>query len=217
MQQEEEERRRKLRTLEQLQQLTGREFEDLIAGLFREDGYTVRQCGGSGDEGIDLIIEISMSKDVVQCKRWKSDVGSPVVRDFYGALMHASARHGFIITTASFSESAHSFARGKAISLISGPDLIRWIDGSYSARCAAQNPRQQKPKPEPVTTALFDPFSVLGILRGANQEEIRAAYRREMSNYHPDKVAHLGSELQQLAERKAQAINRAYTELLREH
>jgi preprotein translocase subunit Sec63 len=99
--------------------------------------------------------------------------------------------------------------------LISGPDLIRWIDGSYSARCAAQNPQQQKPKSD--TNGLFDPFSVLGIRRGANQEEVRAAYRQKMSKYHPDKVAHLGSEFQQLAERKAQAINRAYTELLRQN
>ncbi len=73
----EEERRRALRTLEQLQQLTGKEFEDLIASQFRKDGYTVRQCGGSGDEGIDLVLEIAAEKDVVQCKRWKSDIGFP--------------------------------------------------------------------------------------------------------------------------------------------
>jgi DnaJ like chaperone protein len=91
---------------------------------------------------------------------------------------------------------------------------MRWMDGSYSARSTAQNSQREKPKTE---ASSFDPFGVLGIRRGANQEEIRAAYRREMSNYHPDKVAHLGSELQQLAQRKAQAINRAYTELLRGH
>ena len=46
------------------------------------------------------------------------------------------------------------------------------------------------------------------------KEDIRAAYHREMANYHPDKVAHLGAELQELANRKAQAINRAYEELI---
>jgi DnaJ-domain-containing protein 1 len=35
-----------------------------------------------------------------------------------------------------------------------------------------------------------------------------------MANYHPDKVAHLGAELQELAKRNAQAINRAYQELM---
>ena len=56
-------------------------------------------------------------------------------------------------------------------------------------------------------------LGILGVKRGASREEIRAAYRREMSKYHPDKVAGLGVELQELANLKAQAINRAYNEL----
>jgi DnaJ-domain-containing protein 1 len=64
-------------------------------------------------------------------------------------------------------------------------------------------------------TTSFDPYAMLGVKSGANRDEMHAAYRREMSNYHPDKVAHLGTELQELAKRKAQAINRAYKELLR--
>jgi DnaJ-domain-containing protein 1 len=31
-----------------------------------------------------------------------------------------------------------------------------------------------------------------------------------MSQYHPDKVAHLGTELQDLATKKAQEFNKAY-------
>jgi DnaJ-domain-containing protein 1 len=38
-----------------------------------------------------------------------------------------------------------------------------------------------------------------------------------MANYHPDKVAHLGVELQELAQRQTQAINRAYEELMNSH
>ncbi len=36
-----------------------------------------------------------------------------------------------------------------------------------------------------------------------------------MQEYHPDKVAHLGSELRRLAEHKAKEINAAYNALLR--
>lgn len=59
----------------------------------------------------------------------------------------------------------------------------------------------------------FDPYVVLGIKRDASPEEIRAAYRREIVSYHPDKVAHLGDEFQEFAKTKAQEINRAYAAL----
>ena len=49
----------------------------------------------------------------------------------------------------------------------------------------------------------------------AVEETIHTAYRARMNEYHPDKVAHLGEELQQLAHRKALEIQRAYEQLRR--
>jgi uncharacterized membrane protein YkvA (DUF1232 family) len=61
----------------------------------------------------------------------------------------------------------------------------------------------------------FDPYRVLGITRTASRDAIQAAYRSRMQEYHPDKVAHLGQELQTLAHEKSQQIQRAYRELHR--
>ena len=47
----------------------------------------------------------------------------------------------------------------------------------------------------------------------ATQEEIKAAYREMISKYHPDKVAHLGEEFQEIAKARAKAINQAYETL----
>jgi DnaJ like chaperone protein len=58
--------------------------------------------------------------------------------------------------------------------------------------------------------------SVLEVPPHASVEEIRSAYHRLISQYHPDKVATLGAELKALAERKSQEINVAYREALRE-
>ncbi len=58
-----------------------------------------------------------------------------------------------------------------------------------------------------------DPYATLGVLRSASREDIAAAYKARMSEYHPDKVAHLGEELQQLAHRKALEIQQAYQQL----
>lgn len=59
----------------------------------------------------------------------------------------------------------------------------------------------------------WDPYAVLGVARGASVEEIARGYREQMMRYHPDRVANLGEELQQLAHRKALEIQRAYAEI----
>ncbi len=58
-----------------------------------------------------------------------------------------------------------------------------------------------------------DPYATLGVARSASKEDIKAAYKARMSEYHPDKVAHLGEELQQLVHRKALEIQQAYQQL----
>ena len=42
-----------------------------------------------------------------------------------------------------------------------------------------------------------DPWSVLGVRRGATREEITRAYHEQMKSYHPDRVADLGERLMQ--------------------
>jgi len=59
----------------------------------------------------------------------------------------------------------------------------------------------------------FDAYEVLGVTRSASSDAIQEAYRSRMQEYHPDKVAHLGEELQQLAHEKSQQIQRAYRQL----
>jgi DnaJ like chaperone protein len=59
----------------------------------------------------------------------------------------------------------------------------------------------------------FDAYEVLGVTRSASSDAIKAAYRTRMKEYHPDKVAHLGEELQNLALEKSRDIQRAYRQL----
>jgi DnaJ like chaperone protein len=58
-----------------------------------------------------------------------------------------------------------------------------------------------------------DPFAVLGVRPGAPAEDIKAAYRRLVNRYHPDKLQHLGEEFRQLAEKKFKDIQSAYQSL----
>jgi curved DNA-binding protein CbpA len=57
---------------------------------------------------------------------------------------------------------------------------------------------------------------VLGVPKGATRDQIKTAYRTLILQYHSDKVAQLGPELQQLATEKSQQINDAYRLLERD-
>jgi len=56
-------------------------------------------------------------------------------------------------------------------------------------------------------------FKVLGIEPSATPDEVRAAYKRKIREYHPDKVWGLGEKLKQVADAESKAINAAYTAL----
>lgn len=75
--------------------------------------------------------------------------------------------------------------------------------------------RRESQAAGPPDANAFDPYEVLGVPPSASREAIRSAYRARMQEYHPDKVAHLGAELQKLAHEKSQQIQRAYQQLRR--
>ena len=64
-------------------------------------------------------------------------------------------------------------------------------------------------------TGRFDPYEVLGISRGASQDEIKRAYHEQLRQYHPDRVDGLGDELQKVAHARTLDIRRAYDALKR--
>ncbi|MGY0797562.1 J domain-containing protein [Lysobacter sp. A286] len=55
-----------------------------------------------------------------------------------------------------------------------------------------------------------DPYATLGLTAQASDVEIDRAYRRLISQYHPDRLQGAASELRQQAEHKARQINGAY-------
>lgn len=61
-----------------------------------------------------------------------------------------------------------------------------------------------------------DPYATLGVDASATDEEIDQAYRRRMSEYHPDRVANAAKEIRDLAGLRASQVNAAYETIRRQ-
>ena len=54
---------------------------------------------------------------------------------------------------------------------------------------------------------------MLGIAPGTSKDEAKRAFRALVTQYHPDKVAHMAPEFQELADRKTREILEAWAEV----
>ena len=88
----------------------------LVAMGYGDGSDAAVHLGGPGDGGFDGVINqdrLGIGRVYVQAKRYAEDniVGRPAVQGFVGALHHAGAAGGVIITTSRFSPDAVEFAR----------------------------------------------------------------------------------------------------------
>ena len=116
--------------IEQLKRISWQDFELLVTETFKRDGYKVKEAGGAqADGGIDLEAYRGGQKIIVQCKHWrKTSVGVNIVREMFGVGIHEQASVVYIVTCGYFTKDAKEFAKGKAIRLVNGYQLLHWID-----------------------------------------------------------------------------------------
>jgi hypothetical protein len=88
---------------------------------------------------------------------------------------------------------------------------LKQRENQYSGH---ENSESTEEHSSPQTNAsVFDPYQILQVTPRASRKEIKEAYLKQMSQYHPDKVSHLGDELKILAEEKSKHIQQAYSSL----
>ena len=80
----------------------------------------------------------------------------------------------------------------------------------YSAAAPGQRSYGQQRSVPSQRPSDIDPYAVLGIDRSAQDRDIKRAYRKLMSQHHPDKLGDVPDELKRRAEDRAREINAAY-------
>ncbi len=112
-------------TTQELIELTPPQFEKMVVELYNIHGYTAQRTGAIGDHGVDVFVRTPKGeKWIIQCKRWRGAVGEPVIRDFYGTILHEKADRGVLITTGIFTNQACAWAKGKPMSLVNGTEFL---------------------------------------------------------------------------------------------
>lgn len=111
-----------------------REFEYLIAGLLRDQGFRADVTAATGDGGKDIIaVRDDSDREylmLVECKKWLAqNVGIDIVQRAIGVKYIDKADHAMIVTTARFTEPAIKEAQKvtRELSLIDSSALRQWL------------------------------------------------------------------------------------------
>lgn len=99
---------------------------------------------------------------------------------------------------------------------ISGLAIGYWLISAFLGRDTLPDEPLTREAPAASGDDAEQPWwDVLQTTWDASDDEIRAAYRRQISQYHPDKVATLAPDIRALAEQRSAQINAAYAAALR--
>jgi len=84
-------------------------------------------------------------------------------------------------------------------------------ESCFEVRIEADDERNPEPHAKHADTIVGSSWNeVLGVQQTASIEEITAAWKTRLKEYHPDRVATLGPRLRELAEEETKALNAAY-------
>lgn len=116
--------------IEDVDKMSGLEFEHFLTPLFRSQGYNVEVTSPSGDFGGDLILKKGKEKSVVQAKRYgeKKKVGVDAINEVVGAAGYYNATKKIVITNRYYTDAAKITGKRNGVTLLDRDDLVRMLN-----------------------------------------------------------------------------------------
>lgn len=108
-------------------EMTGKEFEEYLRVLFLERGYQVQLTKTTGDYGADLVLSSKNRKIIVQAKRHKKNVGIKAVQEISAAKKHYQADECWVVTNSHYTEPAKNLAKSNQVRLVDRTLLMKWM------------------------------------------------------------------------------------------
>lgn len=114
--------------IDDIDKMTGYEFEYFIKTLFIKSGYkNVSMSSSSGDFGIDIFASKDNYLYGIQCKRYKKRIGVEAIQQVKTGVSYYDLDIPVVITNSTFTPAANSLATNTDVVLIDRTALIRMI------------------------------------------------------------------------------------------
>lgn len=110
-------------TIDDVDLMTGAEFEHFIARLFKAMGYEVSITQQSADQGIDVIALNDAMTLGVRAKCYSQAVGNSAVQEAVAGKAYYNCSKAMVITNSSFTPSAKQLAVANGV-LLWGRDML---------------------------------------------------------------------------------------------
>jgi len=107
----------------ELDQLSGVEFEEFLAGLFRALGYTAELTPTTGDYGADLILSKDGRRIAVQVKRYVGSVGVAAVQEALSGMAYYKCNTAWVITTGAYTPNALELSDKSGVKMIGRSEI----------------------------------------------------------------------------------------------
>lgn len=111
--------------IKEIDQMSGREFEEYIGTLFEGQGYRATYTPATGDFGADLILKRGLEVVVVQAKRHQSSVGIAAVQEVIPAVKMYQANAAWVVSNSYYTKAAVKLANSNHVRMINRDELIQ--------------------------------------------------------------------------------------------
>ncbi|MBW7474820.1 restriction endonuclease [Paenibacillus oenotherae] len=128
-------RLRRTSRIDEIDRMTGVQFEQRLALYFQSCGYSVKDTAVTGDHGADLVIQKDGVRIAVQAKRYdrKNSVGNSAVQEAIAGKIMYDCTECYVITTSYFTKAATELATKAGVRLINRDELVRMLGNEVAS------------------------------------------------------------------------------------
>lgn len=115
-------------SIDDIDLMSGEQFENFVAKLFKSFGYGTRTTSLSADQGVDVIAERNNIKLAIQAKCYSSGpVGNHAIMEVVAGAKYYGANKAMVVTNSTFTKSAIELAKSNDVILWDREVLIEKI------------------------------------------------------------------------------------------